>query len=77
MMVRRNSSVTEIYAVGAEATRVLSGITGISDIMLESQYVDRATLSFTWKLARPSFDSRPDFSEIDRDLLIMGMHRMQ
>jgi hypothetical protein len=77
MMVRRDSSVAEIYAVGTKATRVLSAISGISDILLESQYIDRATLSFNWEHGRPSFDSRPDFNEIDRGLQSKGMHRMQ
>jgi hypothetical protein len=77
MMVKRVSASTEISVVGAEASQVLFAVRGITDVQIENQYVDRATLSFSWDGGRSNFDSRPNFDEIDRNLQSRGMHRMQ
>lgn len=77
MMVRRASGSPEIGVVGAEASQVLSEVSGITDVKIENQYVDRATLSFRWDGGRSNFDSRLNFDEIDRSLQSKGMHRMQ
>ena len=77
MMVRRQSAPGEIRGVGPEASEVLSAATGITDVRIESQYVDRATLSFHWEADPTKFDSRLNFSEIDEQLKARGMHRMQ
>jgi hypothetical protein len=77
MMVKRESAWVEIYVIGTEASKVLAAVRGISDVKIENQYVDRATLSFEWDGGRSNFDSRPDFDEIDKSLQSKGMHRMQ
>jgi hypothetical protein len=77
MMVKRESASAETYVVGKEASEVLEAVSGISDVRIENQYVDRATLSFEWKGGRANFDSRLNFDDIDRNLQLRGMHRMQ
>ena len=77
MMIRRDSAFAGTYVIGDEAVSILSSVSGISDVRVESQYVDRANLSFIWDIARSNFDFRPDFQQIDRMLLTKGMHRMQ
>ena len=77
MMVRRESSSREVAVIGEQASLVLSSIQGISDVRVENQYVDRATLSLRWKVGGSNFDFRPDFEKIDQQLQAMGMHRMQ
>ena len=77
MMVKRESSWVEVYVIGTEASKVLSEVRGISDVRIENQYVDRATLTFEWDGGRSNFDSRPNFDEIDKNLQSKGMHRMQ
>ena len=77
MMIRRDSAFSGTYVIGEEAVSILSSVSGISDVRVESQYVDRANLSFIWDIARSNFDFRPDFQQIDRMLLTKGMHRMQ
>jgi hypothetical protein len=77
MMVRRRSASEETYVIGAEAMKVLSAIGGITDIRIENQYIDRATLTFDWQGGHSNFDSRLNFEEIDRQLESRGMHRMQ
>lgn len=77
MMVKRLSASTESYVIGKEASEVLAAVAGISDVKIENQYVDRATLSFEWKAGRTNFDSRLNFDDIDRILQSRGMHRMQ
>jgi len=76
MMVRQDSSSAEIYVIGAEAARILSEIGGISDVRVENQYIDRATISFAWDGGKSNFDFRPDFDTIDRKLQARGLHRM-
>ena len=77
IMVKGTSAPAEIYVIGAEASQVLSAVRGITDVRIENQYVDRATLSFRWDGGRSNFDSRLNFDEIDRNLQSRGMHRMQ
>jgi hypothetical protein len=77
MMVKRESASTETYVIGKEASEILAAVSGISDVKIENQYVDRATLSFEWKGGRTNFDSRLNFDDIDRILQSRGMHRMQ
>ena len=77
MMVRRESDSTETYVIGAEASKLLSAVSGISDVKVENQYLDRATLSFNWEAGRSNFDARLDFAEIDQNLKSKGMHRMR
>lgn len=77
MMVTRKSSSTETFVIGAEASRILSDVRGITDVRIENQYVDRVTLSFDWDGGLSNFDSRPDFDEIDTRLQVLDMHRMQ
>ena len=77
MMVKGKSASAETYVIGKVASEVLSAVSGISDVKIENQYVDRATLSFDWNGGRTNFDSRLNFDEIDRVLQSHGMHRMQ
>lgn len=77
MMVMKKSACVEIYVVGAEASKILSGISGVTAVQIENQYIDRATLSFDWKADKMVFDSRLNFDEIDKQLQSRGMHRMQ
>ena len=77
MMVKRESGSAEVYVIGKEASAVLAAVSGISDVQIENQYVDRVTLSFEWKGGRTNFDSRLQFDDIDRILQSRGMHRMQ
>jgi hypothetical protein len=77
MMIKKASASVETYVIGAEATRILSDVRGISDIRIENQYIDRVTLSFEWDGGLSNFDSRPNYDEIDVNLQAKGMHRMQ
>jgi hypothetical protein len=77
MMIRRDSAFAGAYVIGEEAVLILSAISGISDVRVEGQFVDRANLSFIWDSARTNFDFRPDFQQLDRMLQTKGMHRMQ
>jgi hypothetical protein len=75
-MIRRISSSAEVSVIGAEASQILSEISGISDVRVENQSIDRATLSFDWDTRRSNFDFRPDFDTIDQKLQAKGIHRM-
>jgi hypothetical protein len=77
MMVRRDAAFAGTYVIGTEAALILSTIRGITDVQVENQYVDRAYLSFTWDGGRNKFDFRPDFEQIDQQLKVKGMRRMQ
>jgi hypothetical protein len=77
MMIRRDPAFTGPEAIGVAAAPILSSVSGISDVRIESQYVDRANLSFIWDLARSNFDFRPDFERLDAMLQTKGMRRMQ
>lgn len=77
IMVKRESASVETYVIGAEALNVLSAVPGITEVRIENQYVDRATLSFRWDGGRSNYDSRLNFDDLDRNLQSKGMHRMQ
>jgi hypothetical protein len=77
IMIRRDSAFAGTYVIGEEAALILAAISGISDVRIESQFVDRANLSFVWDNARTNFTFRPDFQQLDRMLQTKGMHRMQ
>lgn len=77
MMIRRDPEFSGREAIGVEAVPILSSVSGISDVRIESQYVDRANLSFIWDLARSNFAFRPDFERLDAMLQTKGMRRMQ
>ena len=77
MIIRRGSASHETYVIGDEASKVLAAVQGITDVRIENQYVDRATLTFDWEAGRKNFDSRLNYDEIDAELQSRGMHRMQ
>ena len=77
MMIRRDSAFVGEGLIGAEAALVLASVSGISDVRVESQYADRANLSFIWDVARTHFDFRPDFQRLDGLLETKGLRRMQ
>ncbi len=59
------------YLLGAGASKMLSTIVGISDVSIEKQYIDRATLSYVWA------DSSRNFEKIDHLLESKGMRRVR
>jgi hypothetical protein len=69
--VERTATSYGSYLVGADATRVLVAISGITAIQVEKQYIDRATISFEWSERQPNFD------RIDAMLQSKGMQRVQ
>jgi len=77
MMIRRDPAFTGEGVIGTEAALVLASVSGISDVRVESQFVDRANLSFVWDVARTNFTFRPDFKQLDGLLETKGMRRMQ
>jgi len=58
------------YMVGAEATQILGEVSGVTDVLVEKQFIDRAMLSFEFGDHTLGFDS------IDRVLRSKGMHRV-
>lgn len=77
MMIKKSSNTVESYVIGAEASRILLNVRGVTDVCIESQYIDRVTLSYEWDGGVSKFDTRPDFAEIDTKLQAIGLHRMQ
>jgi len=77
MTVRRRSESVETYVIGDEASKMLSALRGISEVQIVNQLPDRATLLFKWTPEAKKFDSRLDFTELDRELQLKDMHRMQ
>jgi hypothetical protein len=59
------------YLLGADASRMLSTIVGISAVSIENQFIDRATLSYDWS------DPVRDFERIDHLLESKGMRRVR
>lgn len=59
------------YLVGADATKALAAIQGVSAIRLESQFIDRAVLSYE------STDAGRDLAGIDQTLWSKGMRRIR
>jgi hypothetical protein len=59
------------HAVGANAKRILAGIDGVTQVQIESEEIDRATLSYQWK------DPGAHFIGIDETLRLQGMRRVR
>jgi len=57
--------------VGTDATNALATVSGISAVRIETQYGDRALLSYESNEARQNFDL------VDAVLQSNGMHRLQ
>jgi hypothetical protein len=69
ILVRRDSGLGS-YLIGKDVCRVLSTVEGISALVLDRQYIDRADLTYETN------DARQDFDQIDRVLQASGMHRV-
>ena len=59
------------YLIGRDASEILASVEGVSAITIESQYIDRATLSYVWA------DRSRDFTFIDEVLYAKGMRRVR
>jgi hypothetical protein len=59
------------YLVGPDATKVLASLHGVSAVRLESQYIDRAVLSYEWS------DAGHEPATIDQTLWSKGMRRVR
>ena len=59
------------YLLGPDASRMLSTVVGISEVNIENQFIDRATLSYEWT------DPARDFARIDQLLETKGMRRIR
>ena len=59
------------YLLGADASKMLSTIVGISTVSIENQFIDRATLSYDWA------DPSRNFERIDHLLESKGMRRVR
>ena len=59
------------YLVGADATRILAGIQGVSAIRIEQQYIDKVVLTYE------GADAERDLAGIDQTLRSAGMRRMR
>jgi hypothetical protein len=59
------------YLIGRDASDILASIDGVSAITIETQFIDRATLSYVWA------DRSHDFGPIDEVLLAKGMRRVR
>jgi len=69
--VERLPSSYGSYLLGLDAAKVLAAVTGISEVHVENQYIDRATLSYDWS------DEQRDFERIDQVLDSKGMRRIR
>jgi hypothetical protein len=67
----RFTSPDTAHAVGANAKSILTGIAGVSQVQIESEEIDRATLSYQWK------DPGAHFIGIDETLRLQGMRRVR
>lgn len=70
ILVERLSTSCGSYLVGEEVTMILDAIVGISDVRIDKQYIDGASLSYEANDLRQSFD------QIDHLLMSRGMHRI-
>ena len=59
------------YLLGPDVSKMLSTILGISAVNIENQFIDRATLSYTWT------DENRNFDRIDNLLEAKGMRRVR
>ena len=69
--VERLPSSYDSYLLGLDAAKVLAAVTSISEVHVENQYIDRATLSYDWS------DEQRDFERIDQVLDSKGMRRIR
>lgn len=67
----RFPSLDTVHSAGANARRVLAGIEGVSDVRIQSEEIDRATLSYQWA------DSGSHFVRMDETLRLQGMRRVR
>lgn len=59
------------YLLGADVSRMLGTIVGISTVQVENQFIDRATLSYDWT------DANRNFDQIDSLLESKGIRRVR
>ena len=59
------------YLLGADVSRILGTIVGISTVQVEKQFIDRATLSYDWT------DANRNFDQIDSLLESKGIRRVR
>jgi len=59
------------YLLGADVSRMLGTIVGISTVQVENQFIDRATLSYDWT------DANRNFDQIDSLLESRGIRRVR
>lgn len=69
--ILRFNSPDATHAVGANAERILAGIDGVSHVRIQSEEIDRATLSYQWE------DPGAHFIGIDEALRLQGMRRVR
>ena len=69
--VERLPSSYGSYLLGLDAAKILSAVRGVCEVHVESQYIDRATLSYDWS------DGAHDFERIDQVLDSKGMRRIR
>jgi len=69
IFVRRDSGLAS-YLIGNDACKILASVHGISALVVDREYIDRADLSYE------SNDSIQNLELIDRLLKAKGMHRM-
>jgi hypothetical protein len=70
ILVERLSRSYGSYVIGADATRLLSTISGISEVKVERQFIDAATLSYECG------EGDQKFEQIDQLLMTKGMQRV-
>lgn len=66
-----SGTAPEPKLVGTDATNALATISGISAVRIETQYGDRALISYE------SSEPRQNFDIVDAVLQSNGMHRLQ
>ena len=59
------------YLLGEDVSRILATVVGISAVKIETQFIDRATISYDWS------DPARDFDRIDFLLKSKGMRRVR
>jgi len=68
MAIARNLTSNGHYLIGSIAAEKLAGIRGISEVAIDSQHLDRTTLSYLSASEEP-------FAEIDFALAAAGLYR--
>ena len=59
------------YLLGDDVSKILRTVAGVSAVQVESQFIDRATVSYSWS------DPDRDFDRIDFLLKSKGMRRVR